>query len=52
MNDLHAANLIMRRGHRMYGVTDPFVQEMWREKKFLEMGELKELCNFGDPLRV
>jgi hypothetical protein len=36
MNDLLAANLIMRRGHGMYGVTDPFVQEIWREKKALE----------------
>lgn len=36
VNDLLAANLIMRRGHGMYGVTDPFVQEIWREKKLLE----------------
>ena len=36
VNDLLAANLIMRKGHGMYGVTDPFVQEMWREKKVLE----------------
>lgn len=35
-NDLLAANLIMRRGHGMYGITDPFVQEIWREKKALE----------------
>lgn len=35
-NDLLAANLIMRRGHGMYGVTDPFVQEIRREKKALE----------------
>lgn len=34
-NDLLAANLIMRRGHGMYGVTDPFVQEIWREKRAL-----------------
>ena len=32
VNDLLSANLIMRRGHGMYGVTDPFVQEIWREK--------------------
>ncbi len=25
-NELLAANLIMRRGHGLYGVTDPFVQ--------------------------
>lgn len=36
VNDLLAANLIMRRGHGTYGVTDPFVQEIWREKKALE----------------
>ena len=36
VNDLLAANLIMRRGHGIYGVTDPFVQEMWREKKSVE----------------
>jgi hypothetical protein len=36
VNDLLAANLIMRRGHGVYGVTDPFVQEIWREKKALE----------------
>lgn len=35
VNDLLAANLIMRRGHGMYGVTDPFVQEIWREKQVL-----------------
>jgi hypothetical protein len=38
VNDLLAANLIMRRGHGMYGVTDPFVQQIWREKKALEEG--------------
>ena len=36
VNDLLATNLIMRRGHGMYGVTDPFVQEIWREKKTLD----------------
>ena len=36
VNDLLAANLIMRRGHGMYGITDPFVQEIWREKKALK----------------
>lgn len=34
-NELLAANLIMRRGHGIYGVTDPFVQEIWREKQAL-----------------
>jgi chromosome segregation and condensation protein ScpB len=36
VNDLMAANLIMRRGHGLYGVTDPFVQEIWRERKALK----------------
>jgi hypothetical protein len=34
-NELLAANLIMRRGHGIYGVTDPFVQEIWREKQII-----------------
>ncbi|MOA48209.1 hypothetical protein D3C78_1709240 [compost metagenome] len=32
-NELLAANLIIRRGHGLYGVTDPFVQEIWRERQ-------------------
>jgi hypothetical protein len=36
VNELLAANLIMRKGHGLYGVTDPFVQEIWRERKALE----------------
>ena len=36
VNDLLAVNLIMRKGHGTYGITDPFVQEIWREKKALE----------------
>jgi hypothetical protein len=35
VNELMAANIIMRRGHGLYGITDPFVQEIWREKKKL-----------------
>ena len=35
VGELLAANLIMRRGHGLYGITDPFVQEIWREKKAL-----------------
>lgn len=35
-NELLAANLVMRKGHGLYGVTDPFVQEIWRERKALE----------------
>lgn len=35
-NELLAANLIMRRGHGIYGITDPFVQEIWREKQVLQ----------------
>lgn len=34
-NELLAANLIMRRGHGIYGVTDPFVQEIWHERKII-----------------
>lgn len=34
-NELLAANLIMRRGHGLYGVTDPSVQEAWRERQTL-----------------
>lgn len=36
VNELMAANILMRRGHGLYGVTDPFVQDIWREKKTLE----------------
>jgi hypothetical protein len=36
VNELLAANLIMRKGHGLYGVTDPFVQQIWREKKAFE----------------
>jgi len=36
VNELMATNLIMRKGHGVYGITDPFVQEMWRERKALE----------------
>lgn len=32
-NELLAANLIMRRGHGLYSVTDPFVQTIWRERQ-------------------
>ena len=35
VNDLLGANLIMRKGHGLYGITDPFVQEIWREKQSL-----------------
>lgn len=35
VNELMAANLVMRRGHGLYGIADPFVQETWREKKKL-----------------
>ncbi|EYS85713.1 hypothetical protein CF68_10010 [Cupriavidus sp. SK-4] len=36
VNELMATNLIMRRGHGIYGVTDPFVQEIWLERKSIE----------------
>jgi hypothetical protein len=35
VNELLAANLIMRRSHGVYGITDPFVQDAWLEKKRL-----------------
>ena len=36
VNELMATNLIMRKGHGLYGITDPFVQQMWRERKAIE----------------
>ena len=36
VNELMAANLVMRRGVGRYGVADPYVQELSREKKELE----------------
>jgi hypothetical protein len=35
VNELLATNLIMRRSHGLYGVTDPVVQEAWLERKRL-----------------
>lgn len=35
VNELMGSNLIMRRGHGLYGITDPFVQEAWKEKQAL-----------------
>ena len=35
LNELMAANIVMRRGHELYGLTDPFVQEIWRERQAL-----------------
>jgi len=35
LNDLMAANVVMRRGHGLYGLTDPFVQDIWRERRAL-----------------
>jgi hypothetical protein len=32
LNELLAANVLMRQGHGLYGVTDPVVQEIWRER--------------------
>lgn len=34
-NQLLDANIIMRRGHGHYCVTDPFVQEVWKERQRL-----------------
>jgi len=33
VNELLAANVLMRLGHGLYGVTDPFVQEIWQERQ-------------------
>jgi hypothetical protein len=33
VNELLAANVLMRLDHGLYGVTDPFVQEIWRERQ-------------------
>ncbi|MET0211101.1 MAG: ATP-binding protein [Burkholderiaceae bacterium] len=35
LNELMAANIVMRRGHGLYGLTDPFVQEIWHERNAL-----------------
>jgi hypothetical protein len=35
VNELLGANLIMRRSHGVYGVTDPFVQDTWLAQKHL-----------------
>lgn len=32
VNELLGANVLMRLGHGLYGVSDPFVQEIWRER--------------------
>jgi hypothetical protein len=32
VNELLAANILMRLGHGLYGVTDPFVQEIWQDR--------------------
>jgi hypothetical protein len=33
VNELLAANVLMRVGHGLYDVSDPFVQEIWRERQ-------------------
>jgi hypothetical protein len=35
VNEMLGANLIMRRAHGVYGITDPFVQDAWLEQKQL-----------------
>ena len=35
LNELMAANVVMRSGHGLYGLTDPFVQEIWVERNAL-----------------
>lgn len=33
VNESLAANVLMRLGHGLYGITDPFVREIWRERQ-------------------
>ena len=33
VNELLGANVLMRLGHGLYGVSDPFAQEIWRERQ-------------------
>jgi len=35
LKELTDANIVMRRGHGLFGLTDPFVQEIWRERRAL-----------------
>ncbi len=35
LGDLLAANIVMRQAHGQYRLTDPFVQEIWRERQML-----------------
>jgi hypothetical protein len=35
LGELMDANVVMRRGHGLYGLTDPFVQAIWRERQAL-----------------
>ncbi|MBM3105786.1 ATP-binding protein [Pseudomonas sp. V1] len=40
-NDLLAANLIMRTGYGLYGVTDPFVKDIWIERQEMLNGPIQ-----------
>jgi hypothetical protein len=42
VNELPGANVLMRLGHGLYGITDPVVQEIWRERRlgFIASGAL------------
>jgi hypothetical protein len=35
LGELMDANVVMRRAHGLYGLADPFVQEIWRERRAL-----------------
>lgn len=37
VNELMAANILMRRGHGLYGVTDPVVQTIWLQRQRLAL---------------
>jgi len=45
VNELLATNLIMRKGHGTYVITDPFVQEIWLERKELRGSRLLMLAD-------
>lgn len=50
-NDLLAVNFIMRHGHGIYRIADPFVQEFWRERQIiLGKGQKHRLCRWFEML--
>lgn len=47
--ELRDANLILRKGHGVYAVTDPFVQGAWRERKSLSSPTASESSTRTKP---